>query len=345
MSTSATTAPYGVAVIGCGAMGGAHAAAWSARDDARILSVYDPDTARMAALAERTGAAPASSWQAAIETDGVDMVSVCTPICFHAEMTIHAAACGRHVLTEKAIALTLEDADAMIAAAEENAVKLVVAYQHRAAPPHRTWRRLVRDGVLAGPLFIRLQDVRGIRPKTAMHRISENGGPVIDMAGHYFDLVRFFTGAEPLRVSAQGHCFGRGRPQLAAFDDIAIDAAEILVEYTDGHVLSTCVNWGLPWGHAGRGEEYIVSRDTVSTMAAENRVAVRYADREVIYDPEDAPSGTAVRVADLVEAVANDTRPDVAGEDGRVALACCLAALESIETGRTVTLDARAAAG
>jgi predicted dehydrogenase len=318
-------------------MGRNHAVAWNERDDARVTAVFDVDKKRAEALAEETGATVADSWQAAVEADGVTVVSVCTPICHHAEMTIHAAGHGRHILCEKAIALTLEDADAMIAAASETGVKLVIGYQHRTFPLHRTWRALVEREELAGPLFVRLEDIRGVRPKTAMHRRGMNGGPIIDMAGHFFDLVRYYTGSEPVRVTAHGHCFGQGKPELNAFDDLALDAAEILVEYTDGHVLSACVNWGLPAGHPGRTQAYIATAEAVSTVSGD-RISVRHADRDILYDPVPGVAGTAGRVEDLVNAISNDARPEVAGEDGRIALAVCLAALESIETGRTVEL-------
>jgi 1,5-anhydro-D-fructose reductase (1,5-anhydro-D-mannitol-forming) len=318
-------------------MGRVHAAAWKARDDSRVVAVFDLDRERAGALAAETGARFSDSWQAAIETDGVSVVSVCTPICFHAEMTVHAANCGRHVLTEKAIALTLEDADRMIEAAAAAGVKLAVGYQHRTLPRHRTWRALIERGVLSGPLLVRFEDTRGVRPKTAMHRRGMNGGPVIDMAGHHVDMVRYYTGAEPVRISACGHCFGASKPELRAFDDLAIDAAEILVEYEGGHVLSACVHWGLPAGHPGRSEMSIRTADAVSVPAGD-RISVRYADREVRYDPVPGVTGTAGRVADLVNAITANERPEVAGEDGRIALAACLAALESIETGRTVNL-------
>jgi 1,5-anhydro-D-fructose reductase (1,5-anhydro-D-mannitol-forming) len=318
-------------------MGRIHATAWRAREDSRVRAVFDVDTGRAEAVARDTGATLCRSWQAAIQTDGVNVVSICTPICFHAEMAIVAATHGRHVLTEKAIALTLDDADAMIQAAADAGVTLVVGYQHRTFPEHRTWRSLIRDRVLSGPLFIRFEDVRGIRPKVAMHRKSMNGGPVIDMAGHFVDLVRYYTGAEPVRVTAQGHCFGRAKPELKEFDDLAVDAAEIVVEYTQGHVLSAYVNWGLPSGHPGRTQTCITSADAVSVPVS-GKVSVRQKDREILYDPVPGTAGTAGRIADLVDAVTHHTRPEVAGEDGRIALAVCLAALESIDTGKAVEL-------
>jgi predicted dehydrogenase len=328
---------HGVAILGCGDMGRGHARAWNDRPDARVTAVFDVDTARAQALAADTGAEVHDSWQAAIEADGVDMVSVCTPICFHAEMAIHAARCGRHVLCEKAMALTLTDADAMIAAAAAASVKLAIAYQHRAFPVHRTWQSLIRRNLLGGPLFIRMEDVRGIRPKTAMHRRGMNGGPVIDMAGHFFDLVRYYTGAEPMRVTAHGHCFGRSKPELSSFQDLAIDAAEILVEYSGGHVLSANLNWGLPAGHPGSTRMCISSPEVVS-VPLDNRISVRHKDREELYDPVPGIEGTAKRIDDLVRSTEDKTRPEVAGEDGRVALAVCLAALQSIESGKTEPL-------
>jgi len=335
--TGKGSAARGVAVLGCGDMGRAHAAAWQEREDSRVVAVFDPDRERAEAMAAGTGAEVCESWQAAIEKPGVQAVSICTPICFHAGMAGHAAKHGRHVLTEKAIALTLEDADSMIAAAAAAGVKLVVAYQHRTFPQHRTWRSLVQRGILEGPLHVRFEDIRSIRPKPAMHRRSMNGGPVIDMAGHHFDLLRYFTGGEPLRVTAHGHCFGASKPELRNIEDPAVDAAEILVEYTGGHVLSTYINWGLPAGYPGSFSASVRTAEVVS-VPVKDGIAVRRGENEELCETVPGLTGTAGRVEDLVSAIEADARPEVAGEDGRKALEVCLAALESIATGKTVEL-------
>lgn len=330
---------YGVAIIGCGGMGKGHAGAWQARDDAKVLSVFDPDEARRTAMAEETGAAACDAYQAAIDTEGVNVVSVCTPVCYHPEVAIYAAEHKCHVLCEKPIALTLEEADKMAAAAEKAGVKLAVSYQYRTFPHFRRFRQLVQDGAFGGPVMARFVDVREVRPKLAMHSRSQNGGPVIDMAGHFFDLMRWLTGAEPVSVYARGHVFGKGKARLAPVADHAIDAAEITVEMEGGHVLSVNVNWGMPEGHPGLVSAHLIGPDLI-VCQADGKIAARYGDHEVRYDSdgEELPRGVPGRVADLIEAVEQDRAPEVSAAEGRRALAVSLAALESIETGAVVPL-------
>ncbi len=327
----------GIAVIGCGMMGGLHGQTWAARDDARVVAVSDPIEDRAHALAEATGAIVASSNTGAIGRDEVDAVSICTPVCFHSEIACLAAEHGKHVLTEKPMALTLPQADAMIAAARDNGVLLGVSLQYRAIPKYRRYHDLILEGAFGGPVFARFEDVREVRPKLAMHRRSMNGGPVIDMAGHYFDLMRFCTGDEPASVFARGHVFGEGKARLAGIDDLAVDAAEITVTMQSGHVLSVFVNWGMPEEFPNLGREQLIGPE-VAVWPEEGVVVAQYRDRQVRYRLPSHPFGPAARIDDLARAIKGEEPLEVTGEEGRIALQVSLAALTSIETGDVVTL-------
>ncbi len=81
-----------------------------------------------------------------------------------------------------------------------------------------------------------------------------------------------------------------------------------------------------------------ISSPEVVSVPLDNRISVRHKDREELYDPVPGIEGTAKRIDDLVRSTEDKTRPEVAGEDGRVALAVCLAALQSIESGKTEPL-------
>ena len=269
----------------------------------------------------------------------MNVVSVCTPVCFHSEVACFAASRGRHILTEKPIALTLEQADAMIAAAENGGVKLAVSYQYRCAPRHVRYREWARAGGFGGPIFARFSDIREVRPKLAMHRRSMNGGPVIDMAGHYFDLMRFYTDAEPISVRATGHVFGRSKQRLGGIDDLAIDAAEILVEMTGGHTLSVFVNWGMPEGFQTVQEEMLCGPALAAQWVDDKLLAHRSGEVETCDLPPVRFEGPAGPIDDLVEAIRADGQPKVPGSNGRITLRVSLAALESIETGRVVSLQ------
>lgn len=326
-----------VAIIGCGDMGGKHAAAWQLRNDAKIVAVFDPDQARCRALAEKTGALACSSLEDAIVRAEADVVSVCSPICFHAEISCYAFENGCHVLCEKAIALTAAEADRMIETAARHHRKLVISYQYRGFPKYLKYREIFESGRFGGPIFGRFVDVREVRPKTAMHRQSANGGPLIDMAGHFFDGMSFITGEVPLRVYARGHIFGAGKERLVGIPDLALDAAEITVDYSGGHVLSAFVNWGMPEGYPVVTQEELTGPAGIVRLNG-NQVEAVFTDRSDSYLLPENPVGPAVRIADLMYAIENDTAPEVSGEVGRQALKVCLGVIESIKTGRAVDL-------
>src|SRR5690242_789420 len=100
-----------ICVIGCGDLGTQHAKAWKSRPDCRVVSVADPIEERRNKLAELVIAKAYAKNEDAINHSGVDIVSVCIPNTFHSEVTCLAARAGKHVLSEKPIALTLEQAD------------------------------------------------------------------------------------------------------------------------------------------------------------------------------------------------------------------------------------------
>ncbi len=328
----------GVCIIGCGDMGRQHAAGWKLREDAQIVAVADPMDDRRANMAQDTGAAGYADWKEAVLHEGVNVVSVCVPVCFHSEVSCFAMRNGRHVLCEKPLALTMDQADEMVRTAQETGMLLSTSFQYRGFARNIRYKKLFQEGAFGGPVFVRYADVREVRPKLAMHKRSMNGGPIIDMAGHYFDFMRFMTGEEPVSVSARGHVFGKGTQRLASVEDFAIDAADIQVTMTGGHVLSVFVNWGMPEGFKGFGEEYIIG-PKMSTRATPNGIEVTYQDWKETWDGGIGnPPGSSVRINDLAEAIKEGRQPEVTGEDGRIALRVSLAALESIETGEVVKL-------
>lgn len=323
-----------VGVIGAGEMGTAHGRAWAAHPDAEVIAVFDPDEERCGKLAKELNATAFPTYQAAIELDGVDAVSVATPTCFHAEIACYALSHGRHVLCEKPLALSLEDADTMVRTAREHNVLLSTSLQYRDFSHNRRLKEIVDTGAFGSPLFVRYVDLRDIRPKPAMHRRSMNNGPVLDMACHYFDFMRYLTGAEPINVFATGHVFAQGKPRVAEIDDLAIDAADIQVRYTNGHVLSVYVNWGMPDEYELSSE--IIVSPTSLAKTEEGHFTIMLDGQEEVMDVDRA--GPEHRVERLVQAINGDAELDVTGENGRIALAVSLAAFESIETGKAVDI-------
>ena len=322
-----------VCIIGCGVMGREHAKCWAARPDARVASVFDPLPEARARLAGEYHATAYDSYEKAISHEGVRVISVCTPTCFRRPIVCFAAEHGRHILTEKPLAANIADADAMLAAARQHKVLLSTSFQYRGFSQNQRLRELFRQGVLGAPLYARYVDVREVRPKLAMHRESMNRGPVLDVGVHYFDLLRFLTGAEPLRVFATGTIWGRGRQRLADISDFAIDTAEILVNYTGGHVLSMQVGWGMVEGFKDIHEETLLSPNgTVRIADGRCRVALT----GMIDEMEISKVTSQCRIDDMAEAIQGRKELEVTGEDGRRAVLVAMAAFDSIRTGAAV---------
>ncbi len=167
-----------------------------------------------------------------------------------------------------------------------------------------------------------------------MHRRLMNGGVGVDMAGHMFDMLRYITDSEIVRVFASGHVFGAGKPELEGLDDLAVDAASIEVETEAGHLGSFYINWGMPRAYRAptNGPELIGPLGGV--YSSSGTVVLECGDHREEW-PDRSP-GMAVRLDRFVAAVADGAELDVTYRDARIALDLSHAALESIEKRRVV---------
>lgn len=323
-------------------MGNRHALAWSALPNAQVAVVVDPNEARARSLAHKVGALCwFSDYASALALPELDVVSVCIPTAAHAEVTIAAANAGKHVFCEKPIALTLEDADRMIAAARENHVKLGIGLVRRYSPVMHVVRQRLQAGDLGRPVMYQAVDAREQRPKLIMHDVAATGGAVIDMGVHVFDGWRFVFNSEPVSVYAQGLKLADGRPDLAGIPALAYDSAMITVRYRSGDIGHFMVTWGLPlgvnppeqpdriFGPCGMAEiAYGVDSQVFRWNLSGAWETVASADREMY----------RLEIEAFAAAILDDRPPLTSGEDAKEALRVALAALESIETGQVVFL-------
>ncbi|NJL26819.1 MAG: Gfo/Idh/MocA family oxidoreductase, partial [Thermoanaerobaculia bacterium] len=121
----------GFGIVGAGMVARYHTAAIAATPGARLAAICRADSARAAETSAELGVPCEPSLEALLDRPDVDAVCLCTPSGLHAEQTLAAARAGKHVLVEKPMALTLADADAMIAACRSAGVLLGVTFQRR----------------------------------------------------------------------------------------------------------------------------------------------------------------------------------------------------------------------
>jgi predicted dehydrogenase len=222
------TPPLKVALIGHGFMGAAHSQGWRvaprfydlpARPEMTLL--VGRNAGGVEASARKWGwEQTATDWRAAIERDDIDVIDIVTPGGSHAEIAIAALEAGKHVLCEKPLANTLEEAEAMAAAAHRagRGVCAMVGFTYRRVPAATLARDMVRSGAIGEVRQVRsayLQDwlVDAEAPLTwRLQKESAGSGALGDLGAHAVDLAQFITGQKITGVSGILNTFVHERP-------------------------------------------------------------------------------------------------------------------------------------
>jgi len=190
---------YGFAVIGCGHIGEKHARVLSELEEARIIAVCDNVKDRAVEFGKKYKAKPYTDYAKLLKNKDVDIITLCTPSGMHAQMTIEAAKAGKHVVTEKPMALTLRGADMMIETCKKNNVRLFVIKQNRYNPPIKRLKEAIDKGRF-GNIFLANTTIRWSRPQKYYDEDSwrgtwrMDGGVIMNQASHHIDLLRWLIG-------------------------------------------------------------------------------------------------------------------------------------------------------
>ena len=217
-----------VAVIGYAFMGKAHSQAW--RNVAAYFDVPAVEQAvlvgrnagEVAAAAARFGwAESATDWREVIARDDIDIIDVCAPGNMHAEIAIAALEAGKHVIVEKPIANSVEEAERMLAAAEAATARgqhAIVNFNYRRVPAIEVARQLVAEGRIGPIRHVRaayLQDWLN-DPSSPMswrlRRETAGSGALGDLGSHIADLIQHVTGESLDEVSGGLRTFVAERP-------------------------------------------------------------------------------------------------------------------------------------
>ncbi|CAM5585416.1 MULTISPECIES: Gfo/Idh/MocA family protein [Streptomyces] len=228
-ATGSGAPPLRVGMVGYAFMGAAHSQGW--RTVGRVFdlprtpvlaAICGRDATAVRAAADRHGWATAETdWRALIARDDIDLVDICTPGDSHAEIALAALAAGKHVLCEKPLANTVEEAEAMTAAAQRaqaNGQVAMVGFNYRRLPATALARAMVAEGRLGRLRHVRvtyLQDwlVDPQFPLTwRLRRESAGSGSLGDLGAHIVDLAQHLAGERLTGVSALTETFVRERP-------------------------------------------------------------------------------------------------------------------------------------
>jgi predicted dehydrogenase len=258
-----TPGTLSVGMVGYAFMGAAHSQAWRSAPRffdlplrLRMTAVAGRDAGRVAAAAEQLGwESTETSWEALVARDDIDLVDVCTPGNTHAEIAIAALEAGKHVLCEKPLANTVEEAEAMAVAADlaaEHGVRAMVGFTYRRVPAIALARQLVADGRIGTIHHVRAQYLQDwiVDPEAPLswrlEKESAGSGALGDIGAHIVDLTQFITGDTLSRVSGRLRTFVDERPLPAEHAGLSgtagsgrgrvtvDDAATFLAEFRGG---------------------------------------------------------------------------------------------------------------
>ncbi len=191
--------PIRFAIVGCGRIAPRHAESLQRLPEAKLVAVADCDAGKAQAFGSKQGVKSFGSIQELLQWGEFDVACVCTPSGSHAENAIELMNGGKHVVVEKPMALRLEDADAMIATAEKNGLKLFVVKQNRFNLPVVALRQALEQGRF-GKINMGTVRVRWCRKQEYYDQASWrgtwalDGGVFSNQASHHIDLLEWCMG-------------------------------------------------------------------------------------------------------------------------------------------------------
>ena len=318
-----------VGVIGGGVMGRYHCETLALRlPGAALVAVadVDEDAARRAA-----GFAPAAAvltdHRALLADGSIQAVVIATPNDTHAALIGEAAHAGKHVFCEKPVALDLASADAAIAEAARQGVKLQIGFQRRFDPAYREARQAIADGEL-GAVELIVGTTRDPRPP-GVEQLRRSGGLFPDTAVHDLDSVRFLTGLEVVEVFATASTLVLPDGGVERFVDTAVTALRLETGALAVITSSLRAAYGYEVSMEVMGERGKIA------VGYERQTAVRRLTAEGVHHDyvgwflDRFAEAYTAELAHFVECVASDREPEAAGTDGRAALALALLAERS----------------
>jgi predicted dehydrogenase len=335
-----------VLIVGLGNMGVSHALAHHTNPTSEIVGLVNrsPRT-----LPDALAAYPRfDSFEAGMQTSP-DLVVIATYSDSHAPLAIAAMEAGAQVFVEKPLATTVVDAQGVVDTAQRLNRKLVVGYILR---HHPSWVRMIAEArALGGPYVFRMNlNQQSTGAEWATHKaLMETTSPIVDCGVHYVDVMCQVTDAAPVRVQGIG---------LRLSDEIAPDMynyGQLQVVFADGSVGWYEAGWGPMMSETAFFVKDIVSpKGSVSILDADKGASadidghtkvggllVHRPEGDTMIDLPDEPRHQALCDAEqayVLRAIAENIDLTRHMEDAVRSLAICLAADESIRTGRVIDL-------
>jgi UDP-N-acetylglucosamine 3-dehydrogenase len=336
-----------VGVVGCGSIAKhRHLPEYHLNRQAEIMAVCDIVEERAMDMAALYHAEAYTSYEDLLEHPEIEAVSVCTPNYLHAPISIAALKAGKHVLCEKPMAVSVEEAESMIEAAKKYGKKLMIGHNQRFVPSHQKARAFIAGGK-AGKIYSFRTAFGHGGPEgwsadgkdSWFFRKSEDFiGAMGDLGVHKTDLIRYLLGEEITEVGAF--------VEASSKENSDVDDTAVCILKTESGVIGTlAASWS-----------YVSKEDNSTIIYAENAILrleddpvnsliIQYKNGETlkyelggIQTNEEGRQTQSHVISAFIDSIAEDREPPVSGEEGLKSLRVVLSALESGESGKIVKL-------
>lgn len=323
-----------VAVIGSGGMGRVHATAYAQMPDVELVGVCDIDFGLAEELAKKTNTRAFASFEALMEAVNPDAVSLTLPSHLHKEYAIKSAELGKHVISEKPISLSLEDAQAVMDSCEKNGVRLFVGHVVRFFPEYVQMKKAVESGKLGRigvAHFKRIGSHPGdVRPWFKDE--DKSGGVIVDLMIHDIDYALWAFG-EVKSVYCMKHTDGN------------LDYALTTLLFKSGAVANLEAYWGYPGPFRTAAEiagtNGVVRSDSANSKSLQIRKSSAASEGGRFVEIPQSPSYQdpySIELSHFIACIRDNVESIVTARDAFRALEIANAARESARTGRAVLI-------
>jgi len=316
-----------IGLIGAGGIAGAHVAGYLRNPETvTFAAVADPVREAAERRAGDTGAAIYADYTTMLAEADIDAVDICLPHHLHKDAIVAAARAGKHILCEKPLCLSPEEAAEVDAAVTEAGVTLMCAHNQLFLPAVATARELIDAGTLGRVYEVRTTDsfYNDFDPSTMgwrAHAATSGGGELIDTGYHPTYLLLHLAGGSPVEVTS-----------LLATHRLTFmegeDSAQVLVRFDNGVIGSLVTSWAYQPADGTEKFSVVGELGSLTSDGTTLRLRLRGDAEPTVYAPEPVHE-FGEEIAHFARSILDGTRPLHTQKEGIEVLGIILAAYES----------------
>jgi myo-inositol 2-dehydrogenase/D-chiro-inositol 1-dehydrogenase len=319
-----------IGIIGAGYIGGVHASVLLQDERVRVAKIYDVARVRAEQLARTTGAGVAERAGELIES--VDAVYITTPNTKHTELAVAAVEAGKHVLCEKPMATSLDDARRVLEAAQNSQKVFQVGHNRRFAPVYEMLRRVIKEESTPHSAHVKMNRGELINPPwVAEAQIT--GGFLYETTIHMFDMMRFLFGeVRELTAIGSSHEYGE------------VDDFSVLLSFESGVHATLCSSADASWLFPFERVEVFCHHRTLVTREMESLtlsegLSSRHTVRSMQQLSKEEKWGYVQEDRAFVDSILAGDEADVTALDGYKSVELVNACYQSVRTGERITFN------